>query len=228
MDLRGRPAEQVDHLVDVVGLGEVAPVQVDLVGRDLGDDVPDPVDLGVPEQRVGVHLQRPLADHRAVPLVLEVGLDLGGVDEAAHGGHVGLLHREHHVVVERLGVALDQQVVRREAGAADAEAGLAGDVAQVVEQLAVEALVLGDRLQVGLEGPDDLGPLGLAEAAHRGVLAQHPDPVDEDRGLVEEVGPPLQPGGRQGRVDRPVGVVEVQREVVVVLARDGTRRPGAR
>ena len=97
---------------DVVRLGDVGPVEVDLVRRDLGDDVPDPVELGVAEQRVGVHLERPLAHHGAVPLVVEVLVDGRRVDEAAHGRHVGLLHRQHHVVVERLAVALDEDVVR--------------------------------------------------------------------------------------------------------------------
>ena len=81
-----------DHLLDVVGLDQAGPVEVDLVGRHLGDDVADAVDLGVAEQRVGVHLERALAHHGAVALVVEVVLDLGGVDEPADRRHVGLLH----------------------------------------------------------------------------------------------------------------------------------------
>ena len=76
MDLRGRPAEQADDCCDLVGLGEPAPVEVHLVGRTSDDDVPDAVELGVAEQRVGVHLQRPLADDGAVALVVEVALHL--------------------------------------------------------------------------------------------------------------------------------------------------------
>ena len=150
------PGRELDHGGHLVGLGDVVPVQVDLVGRDLRDDVADAVELGVAEQRVGVHLQRALADDGAVALVVEVAVDRARVDEPAHGRHVGLLHRQHDVVVERLAVALDQHVVRREAGAADAEAGLPDDVTHVVEQAAVEALGLRDRVQVGLEGLLDL------------------------------------------------------------------------
>ena len=189
MDLGGRAAEQVDHRGDLGGLGDAAPVEVDLVGRDLGDDVADAVERGVAEQRVGVHLQRPLADDRAVGLVLEVGVDARRVDEPAQRGHVGLLHREDDVVVERLAVALDQQAVGGEAGAADPEAGGADGVDEVVEQVAVEALVVGDGVQVALEGRDHPAALGPAEAAHRRAVAEQPRRLVLHGQGVEQVGP---------------------------------------
>ena len=126
MHLGGGAAEQVCTTLAISsGSLMLAPVQVDLVGRDLGHDVPDAVEAGVAEQRVGVHLQRALADHRAVALVVEVARRPPRVStNRLTRRDVGLLHRQHDVVVERLAVALDQQVVRRQAGAADAEAGL--------------------------------------------------------------------------------------------------------
>ena len=81
--LRGGPAEQVDDGGHVVGLGDVLPVEVHLVRRHLGHHVADAVHLGVPEQRVGVHLQRALADRGAVALVLEVAVDRPAVAEPA-------------------------------------------------------------------------------------------------------------------------------------------------
>ena len=75
MHLGGGAAEVLHDAGHLVGLVDLAPVQVELVGRDLGDDVPDAVEAGVAEQRVGVHLQRPLADHGAVALVVEVPVD---------------------------------------------------------------------------------------------------------------------------------------------------------
>jgi hypothetical protein len=53
------------------GLVDVAPVQVGRVRRHLGDQLPDAVQLGVAQPRVGVRLQGALR-LRAVALVLEV------------------------------------------------------------------------------------------------------------------------------------------------------------
>ena len=62
--------------------------------------------------------------------------------------------RQHDVVVERLAVALDEQVVRRQPGAADPEAGLPDHVAQVVEERPVGARRSGIVVEVLLEGRD--------------------------------------------------------------------------
>ena len=80
-------------------------------------------------------LQRALADHGALALVLEVLAHRGVLDDAAGGGDVALLHGQDHVVLVRLVAALDQQVVRGQAGAADPEAGRADDVLDGVEDL---------------------------------------------------------------------------------------------
>ena len=65
-------AELLDHLGQFVGFGQLGPVEVGLVRRQFRDDVTDPVDLGVAEQRVGVRLQRALRHRRAVSVMLEV------------------------------------------------------------------------------------------------------------------------------------------------------------
>ena len=68
--------EQVDDVGDLVGLGEVRPSR----GRPRRARPPRRRTRrrrgGVAEHRVGVHLQRPLADHGPVPLVVEVVVDL--------------------------------------------------------------------------------------------------------------------------------------------------------
>src|ERR671920_835073 len=50
------------------GLGEIRPVEILDIGRELGDDEADFVYLGVAEPGVGMRLQRPLRDRRAVPV----------------------------------------------------------------------------------------------------------------------------------------------------------------
>ena len=195
---RGPPEERDDGR-HVVGLGDVVPVQVDLVGRDLGDHEADTAHLGVAEQRVGVHLQRPLADHGAVALVLEVVADRLVVDEAAQRRHVGLLHREHHVVVEGLAVPLHEQVVRREAGAADPEPGLPDGVAEVVEQRPVEPLGDRDRVQVRRERLLDRAALLGRQVPDARVLGEHPDAVLDVGHPVEQLGAP----DRAGRSPAP-------------------------
>ncbi len=60
--LRHGLAELLEDLGEFVGFGQLAPVQVCLVRRQLADDIAVSVDLGVAEQRVGVRLQRALAD----------------------------------------------------------------------------------------------------------------------------------------------------------------------
>ena len=158
-------------------------------GDDLGDDVPDAVQLRVPEQRIGVRLERALAHDGAVSLVLEVATRPCRVDEPAERGDVRLLHRQDHVVVERLADALDQQVVRRQPGGADAEPGLADHVAQVVEEVAVRPLRARDRLEVGLVGRlDPLGsrlPRRRVEASSRSTRVPSARTVDS----VQELGP---------------------------------------
>ncbi len=81
------------------------------MGRELGDDEPDPVYLGVAEPRVGVGLERPLRGRRAVAMVLEVAFDALVVNDPAGRRDVALLHRQHHVVLQRLGRSLHQDVV---------------------------------------------------------------------------------------------------------------------
>ncbi len=190
-------------------------------GRHLGDDVAHAVEVGVAQHRVGVHLQRALAHDGPVPLVVEVPLDVVGVDEAADGGHVGLLHRQHDVVVEGLAVPLDEQVVGRQPGTADAEAGLAHDVAQVVEEVALRAPPRRDRPEVLLEGRDHLTALVVLEPPDRRVVGEAPRAVGLDRVRVEEGRPAPPTRGHQRLTDRALGVVEVELEVVgVVVAVD--------
>ncbi len=54
--LGDRLAELLDDLGEFVRLGQLAPVQIGLLGRDLADHETDPVDIGVAEQRVGMRL----------------------------------------------------------------------------------------------------------------------------------------------------------------------------
>ena len=217
MHLGGGPAQLLHDGGDLGGLVELVPVEVHLVRRELGDDVPDSVDGREAQVGVGVRLQGALADDGALTLVLEVALHLLGVDEPAHRRHVRLLHGQHHVVVEGLAEALDEHVVRRQPGAADAEPRHPHDVADVVEQRPVDALALGDGLQVGLEGLLDLAPLGLRQVAGLAAVPEHPDPRLEGGHAVEHRGPGGPARLPQQRVHRPVGVVQVQREVVVLV-----------
>src|ERR671920_2451900 len=145
--LGGRPTEVVQHRRHLLGLGEIGPVEVLDVGRELGDDEADLIHLGVAEPRVGVSLQRPLRDRRTVPVVLEVALDALVVHDPAGCCDVALLHRKYHVVLQRLGRALHQDIVGGKPGRADAKALATDYVLHLVGQ-APEALRLGDRLQV--------------------------------------------------------------------------------
>ena len=130
---------------------------------------------------------------------------LGGalvVDDAADGRDVALLHRQHDVVLERLVEALDQDVVRRQAGRADAEPGLPDDVLDVVEDRLLLALGVGERLEVALEGALDLAALGLAELAHAGA-ADEPALVVDDLGhVVEQLDAGAHAGRDQDLLDR--------------------------
>ncbi len=208
MDLRGCPAQLLHDRSHVVGLVELAPVEVDLVRRELGDDVPDAVDRGVPEQLVGVRLQRALADDGAVALVVEVALDRGPVDEAAHRRDIRLLHAQHHVVVEALVEALDEDVVRREPGTADAEAGHAHHVAHVVEEVAVELLRPRDRVEVGVEGLLDTSALLLVEPTHRPGRTEQPDAGLGRGQRVQQLHAALEARLLEQGQDRPLGVVQ--------------------
>ena len=62
-----------EHRLDLVGLGESSQSRSASYGDSSLDDLkPTPSSVGLAEQRVGVGLQRPLGDHGAVALVLEV------------------------------------------------------------------------------------------------------------------------------------------------------------
>ena len=130
-------------------------------------------------------------------------------------GMLACFMREHHVVVERLAVALDQHVVGRQPGAADAEAGLADHVAQLVEQRAVEALGLRDRVEVAAEGGHDLRAAPRSRRV-ADVLGEPAHAPSQDGHLVEQVGPSQHASALQRDQHRAVGVVEGEREVVVV------------
>ena len=69
--LRGRPAQLLDHRPQLPGLGQLGPVQVRVVRRDLGHHVAGAAELGPAEPRVGVRLQGGLRDGGPVPVVLE-------------------------------------------------------------------------------------------------------------------------------------------------------------
>ena len=90
MHLGHRLSELLDDFRELVGFGELAPVQIGVVGRDFAHHEADPVDVGVTEQGVGVCLQRPLGHGRAVPMMLEVFPHLAVVDDAAGRGDVAL------------------------------------------------------------------------------------------------------------------------------------------
>ena len=138
--------------------GSVSPLQSRSFSYGLYSATTKPVpsvaalELGPAEPRVGVRLQRPLADRRAVAVVGEVRRAGLVVDDAAGRRDVALLHRQDDVVLERLGVPLDEQVVRRQPGAADAEPGLADDVLDRVGE-AAQPLGLRDRLEVARRRP---------------------------------------------------------------------------
>src|SRR5829696_6816328 len=114
-------------------------------------------------------------------MVLEVALDALVTYDPAWGRDVTLLHREHHVVLQRLGRALHQHVVGGEPGRADAKAPATDDVLHLVSQ-APEALRFGYRLQVRLEGGPNVGPFGVVELADSGVAPEPPLEALVDQG----------------------------------------------
>lgn len=111
VDLGRGPAEVGDDHRDVVGLVQVGPGQVELVGRDLVDDVAHTPHAREPQERVGVDLQRPLADHGAFTLVGEEVTHARLVDHVGQRRVVGLLHRQDDVVLVGLVEPLDQHAV---------------------------------------------------------------------------------------------------------------------
>ena len=122
--------------VELVGFGQLAPVQIGVIRRDFADHEADPVDVGVTEQRVGVRLQRALRHRGAVPVMLEVLVYIRIVDHPAGCGDVALLDRQHGVVVERLAESLDQHGVRGQPCTSDAHARLSDEVLDVVRDAA--------------------------------------------------------------------------------------------
>ena len=78
------PTELFDHLGQLLGLGQLAPVEVGLIRRQLRDDEPRPVDLCVAQQGIGVGLQRALRHRGPVPVVFEVVADFLVVEGGIH------------------------------------------------------------------------------------------------------------------------------------------------
>ena len=103
-----------------------------------------------------MRLQGALRLGRAVALVLEVARDPLVVDVARHRRGLGLLHVDDDVVLQGLGVALEQHVVRRQAGRADADALAQHDVLDRVLRRGEPCR--GQRGQVLLERGLDLLP----------------------------------------------------------------------
>ena len=138
-------------------------------------------------------------------------------DDAADGRDVGLLHREHDVVLQRLVEALDEDVVGRQPGRADAEAGPADDVLDVVEDRLLLAFGVRQGRQVPLERPLHLAALGLAELAHTGAAGEAALVVHHLGRVVEHLDAGAHAGGHEHLVDGTVGVVEPQGEGLVLL-----------
>src|SRR5829696_1579024 len=200
-----RPTKVVQHRGYLLWLGENGPVDVLDVGRELGDDEADPGHLGVAEPRVGVGLQCPLGDRRTVPVVLEVALDALVVHDPAGRSDVALLHRQYHVVLQRLGRALHQDVIGGKPGRAYAKALATDDVLHLVGE-ASEALCLGDRLQVRLVDSLYPGPFVLVELADPGATPEPPVEALIDQGRsVEQIDAGVQPGPQQYLLDLTLG-----------------------
>ena len=176
------------------------------------------------EQRVGVGLQCPLRDGRAVAVMLEVVVHILVVDDAAGRGDIALLHRQHDVVVERLVESLDQHVVAGQARAADAESGSTHNVLDVVGDFA-EPLRLRDRVLVGLECGVHLRVFGVVESAHTVGVAKSAIRFVDAGHAVEHRVARRQPGVLQGRQHRAAGGFQVQREGRVVIGLRGTTAP---
>ena len=197
----GGPAEVVQHGAQLAGLGEVVPVEVVLVGRELVDDEADAAELRPAEQPVGVRLQRPAGQGGAVAVVEEPRRDLGVVDRPARRRAHRLLHRQDDVVVERLGRALDEHVVGGQPGAADAEAAAADDVVDGVGDVR-PALAGRDRVEVGGVGGEDLLALVVVEAAHARPVAEDAVlPLDLGEGVEQGAAAAL-PRALEGLADR--------------------------
>ena len=164
-----------------------------------------------------MRLQRALGDRGAVALVLEVLVQLAVVDDAARRRHVALLHRQHDVVVERLRAALDEQVVRGQAGAADAEALAPDDVLDVVGD-ALLALRLRDRLEVLAVGLEHRLALVVLEPADAGAVGEAPRVALERGRRLEQVEPRVPARVLQELAQQPVGRVEREAELLVAVA----------
>jgi hypothetical protein len=137
--------------------------------------------------------------------------------DAAGRGDVGLLHRQHDVVLQRLRAALDQQVVGRQARAADAEPGAADDVLDRVGH-AVAPLDLGDRVEVRLVGGADLGLLVILEAADARRVGE-PALVAVDHGhRLEQVHARAHAGGEEDPLQGALGGLQREPDVLVALA----------
>src|SRR5215217_4630363 len=133
-------------------------------------------------------------------------------------GTLPLRHRQHDVIVERLGPALDEQVVGGQPRAADPEAAAADDVLDVVGD-ALLALGLRDRLQVGAVGGEHLLALVVLEPAHPGPVREPPLVARQRGGRLEQVEPRLPARLVEEFVQQAVRRREREAELVVAVAR---------
>src|SRR5699024_5245909 len=121
VDLRRGAAQVGDEVADLTRLGELTPGQLELVRRELAYDEPGAVEIGPPEERVGVCLEGLLRQRRAMAMVLERIGETGIAYDRTGSRDVPFLHAEQDVVLQRLAPSFDEQAVRVEPGAADTE-----------------------------------------------------------------------------------------------------------
>ena len=214
--LRRGPAQLAQHRGHLLGLGEVVPLEVDLVGRQLRDDEADAADLGPAEELRGVGLQRAPAHRRPVALVREGPVQLRVAHDAAGRGDVALLDRQDDVVLQRLVVPLEQHVVGRQPGAADAEPAGADDVLDVEGDVAPAGRghegvpVLRQRLE-------HAAALVVVQPAVAAGVGEAPLVALDDGHPVEQAEPAAGGGGQDRVAHRPLGVVAGEREGAVVV-----------
>src|SRR5699024_9096868 len=120
---------------------------------------------GVAEPRIGVSLQCPLRHRGAVAMVFEVVADALVAHDAAGSGDIALLHGQDDIVLQGLGTALDENVVRGQTRRSDTEPLASDNVLDLVGD-AFEALVLRNRLQIPVERGDRPLALVLIEMAY--------------------------------------------------------------
>ena len=137
----------------------------------------------------------------------------------ADRGDRALLHGQHDVVLQRLGVPLHEQPVGRQPGAADAEPGAAHDVLELVAH-APHALGGRDGVEVGAVAGLDDGPFVARQDARGRRLPEAPVVVGHHRHRLQQVHPGSQLCGLEGGLDRPGGRAQAQRPVVVLLVLD--------